>query len=219
MSAYGAGKSKDTDFRRTWDKAEYAERAAQREAKERLNAINADRKKRGLPPLKDKNEAPEQPKTMLKHREEKVVLDSNVGKMQIVTGGTDNKSQPGFYCDLCDSVFKDSKGYIDHINGRRHQSKLGVSMKVERSSVSSVKDRLEALKRKKEEPESNREYDLQSRVEELKQQEHDEKRRRKEQKRLKKEEKQKQIQDSGGDEEDEMAKLMGFGSFGSSKVS
>lgn len=38
------------------------------------------------------------------------------------------------------------------------QSKLGVSMKVERSSVSSVKERIEALKRKKEEPESNREY-------------------------------------------------------------
>ncbi|KAI8097220.1 uncharacterized protein BX664DRAFT_325836, partial [Halteromyces radiatus] len=158
MSAYGAGKAKDTDFRRTWDKAEYAERAAKREAKERLDAINADRKKRGLPPLKDKNEPPEQPKTMLKSREEKVILDNNVGKIQIVTGGADNKSQPGFYCELCDSVFKDSKGYLDHINGRRHQSKLGVSMKVERASVSSVKERLEALKRKKEDPQANKEY-------------------------------------------------------------
>ncbi|KAI8334653.1 hypothetical protein BC941DRAFT_504002 [Chlamydoabsidia padenii] len=215
MSAYGAGKAKDTDFRRTWDKAEYAERAAQREAKERLDAINADRKKRGLPPLKDKNEAPEQPKTLLKHREEKVVLDENVGKMQLVTGGAGNKSQPGFYCELCDSVFKDSKGYMDHINGRRHQSKLGVSMKVERASVSSVKERLEALKRKKEEPDSKKEYDLQSRVEEAKQQEHDEKLRRKERKRQKKAEK----QETQSNDDDEMAKMMGFGGFGSTKAS
>lgn len=122
-------------------------------------------------------------------------------------------------------------------------------MKVERASVSSVKERLEALKRKKEEPEANKEYgketkyairdrkgrsthytttlplfallmnplDLKSRVDELKQQEHDEKIRKKERKRQKKSEKQQETQQST--EDDEMAKMMGFGGFGSSKAS
>ncbi|CAO3652237.1 unnamed protein product [Cunninghamella blakesleeana] len=159
-SAYGDGKAKDTDFRRTWDKKEYAEKAAKREAKERLDAINAERKKKGLPALKDKNEKDKEdiPKTTLKHCEEKVNLDNNIGKIQIVSGGSENRNQPGFYCELCDSVFKDSKGYMDYLNGKKHQAKMGVSMKVERASVSSVLDRLEQLKRKKSEPQENKEY-------------------------------------------------------------
>ncbi|CAO3651331.1 unnamed protein product [Cunninghamella echinulata] len=220
MSAYGNARAKDTNFRRTWDKKEYAEKAAKREAKERLDAINAERKKKGLPPLKDKQQEEEDknkpPKITLKHREEKVNLDANLGKIQIVSGGSENRNQPGYYCELCDSVFKDSKGYMDNLNGKKHQAKLGVSMKVERAAVSSVFERLEQLKRKKNDPKENQEYDLKTRVDELKQQEHDEKERRKELKRRKKEEKRK-IDKVEQNEEDDMAKIMGFGGFGSSK--
>jgi U4/U6.U5 tri-snRNP component SNU23 len=45
---------------------------------------------------------------------------------------------------------RDSNVYLDHINGTNHQRKLGFSMRVEKSTVSSVRDRLKALKEKKE---------------------------------------------------------------------
>ncbi|KAI8060824.1 hypothetical protein BC940DRAFT_311186 [Gongronella butleri] len=151
-SAYGDNKAKDTDFRRKWDRDEYLERARQREERERFEAINADRKKRGLQPLKDKNE-PEAPKSLLKHREQRLNLDDKIGKIEIVKDTGERRSQPGFYCELCDSVYKDSKGFLDHQNSRKHQSKLNVAMKVEKASMSDVRDRLAALKRKKlEEP-------------------------------------------------------------------
>ncbi|KAI8378044.1 uncharacterized protein BYT42DRAFT_497570 [Radiomyces spectabilis] len=148
-SAYGSGKAQDTDFRRKWDKAEYAARAKEREARERLLDINAERKRQGLPPIHRKKEEEDEPKQALKAREEKIVLDANVGKIQVVQSAR----QPGFYCKACDTVCKDSANYLDHINGRKHQMNMGVSMKIERASVDSVKDRLAMLKRKKEAPE------------------------------------------------------------------
>ncbi|ORX62183.1 hypothetical protein DM01DRAFT_1380010 [Hesseltinella vesiculosa] len=218
-SAYGDNKAKDTDFRRKWDREEYAERARKREERERFEAMNADRKKRGLAPLKDKNE-PEQEKTLLTHRESKISFDHKVGKVEIVKDAGEKRNQPGFYCELCDSVFKDSKGYLDHVNSRKHQSKLGVAMKVERSTADQVKDRLAELKRKKMEgPDEKKEYDLNSRIEELKQQEQDEKAQRKERKRQKKQEKEKESTADlpATEDADDMAKMMGFSGFGSTK--
>ncbi|KAI9253370.1 hypothetical protein BDA99DRAFT_519600 [Phascolomyces articulosus] len=225
MSAYGAGKAGDTDFRRTWDRSEYAEKAKAREERDRLKEKNEDRKRRGLPAIKPKkDEGLDQPKELMKMRENRLSLDSNLGKIQVVQGGASGEAsrQPGFYCKACDIVVKDSVNYLDHINGRKHQQNVGVQLKVERASVSSVKDRLAMLKRKKEAPEEE-EYDLDSRVASLKQQEEEEKRQRKERKRQKKEAKKKKHSkehegEGEGEEEDEMAKMMGFSGFGTSKT-
>ncbi|KAF7725764.1 zinc finger, matrin-type 2 [Apophysomyces ossiformis] len=204
-SAYGSGKASDTDFRRTWDKAEYAAKARAREAK------YEERKK----PKKE----PEEPRELLRSREEKLPLDVNVGKTVVVQGGASGEAarQPGFYCKVCDLVVKDNVNYLDHINGRKHQLNMGISMKVERSTVDSVKERLAMLKRKREEP--KKEYDLDTRLDELKRQEEEEKRRRKEKKRQKKEAKKKKNETSTEPppEGDDMAKMMGFAGFGSSK--
>ena len=51
----------------------------------------------------------------------------------------------GWHCKVCDCFLKDSLTYLDHINGRKHQRKLGFSMRVERSSKEDVKARLEIL--------------------------------------------------------------------------
>ncbi|KAI7870163.1 hypothetical protein BDF14DRAFT_1775235 [Spinellus fusiger] len=152
-SAYGAGRAQDTDFRKKWDKDEYAARAKLREAKERERAINEDRKRQGLPPIHKKEEE-EEPRELLKAREERLILDANLGKTVVVQGGASGEAarQPGFYCKACDIVVKDSSNYLDHINGRKHQKNIGFSMKVERANVDSVKERLAQLKRKKEEP-------------------------------------------------------------------
>jgi len=69
-----------------------------------------------------------------------------VGKQQVTaTGGG------GFYCKVCQCQLKDSRAYLDHINGRRHQAALGVSMKTERSTVDDVRSKLSSHKRKHEE--------------------------------------------------------------------
>ncbi|KAI9287873.1 hypothetical protein BC943DRAFT_358370 [Umbelopsis sp. AD052] len=223
---YGSGTGKDTTFRRTWNKEEYAAKAQEREAADKLAEENEDRKAKGLKPKYQRSSTPAQPqRELLKARDEKVVLDANLNKTQVVSTGAAGPAskQPGFYCKACDCVVKDSTNYLDHINGKKHQKNLGMSMKVERASVDSVKERLAALKRKKEQPKE--EYDLDARIEARQREEDEAKRRKKERKKAKKEaptgdspEKDAAQGDQAATEEDEMAKLMGFGGFGSSKA-
>ncbi|KAI8989581.1 hypothetical protein BDB01DRAFT_782390 [Pilobolus umbonatus] len=217
MSAYGAGKAKDTDFRRTWNKEEYAAKGRSRDARDRMAEKNDERRKLGLPPLKPKKETKEEdePKELLKHREQRVDLEKNVGKIQVVQS-MDSRRQPGFYCKDCDVTIKDSVTYIDHLNGRKHLSNVGISRKVEKADLNSVKERLALLKRKKENPEQE-EYDLDERLAAIKQQEEEEKQRRREKKKQKKDHKKKKDDVTETEDGDEMAKLMGFSGFGSSK--
>ncbi|KAG2203584.1 hypothetical protein INT46_011134 [Mucor plumbeus] len=215
MSAYGAGKAKDTDFRRTWNKEEYAAKAKARENRDRFAEKNDERKKLGLPPLKPRKEIEDdESKEALKAREEKVDIDSNVGKVQVVQAA-DSRKQPGFYCKACDITIKDSVTWIDHLNGRKHLNNVGVSSKVEKADLSSVKERLAMLKRKKENPQ-NEEYNLDERLVAIKQQEEEERQKRREKKKQKKDHKKKSTDNDDG--EDEMAKMMGFSGFGSSKA-
>jgi hypothetical protein len=100
---------KDTTFRRTWDKEEYAAKAKEREQADKLAEENEERKAKG--PQRE----------LLKAREEKVVLDANLNKTQVVSVGAAGPAskQPGFYCKTCDCVIKDSANYLDHINGKK----------------------------------------------------------------------------------------------------
>jgi U4/U6.U5 tri-snRNP component SNU23 len=51
----------------------------------------------------------------------------------------------GWHCKVCDCYLKDSHTYLDHINGRKHQKKLGYSMRVERNTQEQVEDTLQQL--------------------------------------------------------------------------
>ncbi|KAI9137339.1 hypothetical protein BKA69DRAFT_1041790 [Paraphysoderma sedebokerense] len=251
MSNFYGAKTSDTSFRRTWDKSKYGSSASSEPP-----PPPSEKPKSSKPPV-DAAEL-----QFLESRKAKLKLESMVGKTQVVqVAATSNASAtPGFYCSVCDCVLKDSVNYLDHINGRRHQQALGISLKVKRSTVDDVKSRLDALKRKKEDV--AKEYDLDARVELLKQQELEAKRRKRENKKRKKqngysrrapsdeedndersddndeEENGKRRRTADSDEgreqngrtskrdfddeadvneEDEMAQLMGFGGFGSSK--
>ncbi|KAG2229236.1 hypothetical protein INT48_008639 [Thamnidium elegans] len=216
MSAYGAGKAKDTDFRRTWNKAEYAAKAKARESRDRQAEQNDERRKLGLPPLKPRKEYKEDDtsKEALKAREERINIEQNVGKIQVVQAA-DSRKQPGFYCKDCDVTIKDSVTYIDHLNGRKHLNNVGISNKVEKADLNSVKERLALLKRKKENPQQE-EYNLDERLASIKQQEEEERQKRREKKKQKKEHHKKK--EDVGEDEDDMAKMMGFSGFGSSKA-
>mmetsp|Transcript_8832 Transcript_8832/g.14489 ORF Transcript_8832/g.14489 Transcript_8832/m.14489 type:complete len:206 (+) Transcript_8832:208-825(+) len=138
-----AGKIDNTD-RRTWDVEEYAEKA-----KERLKELeetyggdsSGDERKRKKPKPPVVKRAP------LQARGFQLNLKSKLGKTQVITTNTPTNQKGGYFCDICDCAVKDSSNYLDHINGKKHQRALGMSLRVERSSLDSIKQKFDSNKR------------------------------------------------------------------------
>nr|XP_034584906.1 zinc finger matrin-type protein 2 isoform X2 [Setaria viridis] len=192
----------DNTSRRKFDKEEYLERARQREQREKDEA------------RKGKERGPLVQRQPLKHRDYEVDLESRLGKTQVVTPIAPLNQQAGYYCSVCECVVKDSANYLDHINGKKHQRALGMSMRVERASLEQVQKRFEALKKRKD-PSTFTEQDLDERIMKQQQEEEERKRQRKEKKKEKKREQ--AAQHEPEDVDPDIAAMMGFGGFGSSK--
>lgn len=186
------------DHRRKWDRKEY-----ERLAQERL-LDNAKGSAEDEEPVT---------KELLKQREYKVDLDSKLGKSMVINKSTPSSQSGGYYCNVCDCVVKDSINFLDHINGKKHQRNLGMSMKVERSSLDQVKERFKINKKKNEE--KKKDYELESRVKEAKEEEE----RYREYKREKRKERKRKIEevDDADAGPSELAAVMGFAGFGGSK--
>lgn len=187
----------DNTFRRKFDREEYLERARERERQEEEKA-------------KPKGRGPPVQRKPLKHRDYEVDLESRLGKTQVVTPVAPLSQQAGYYCSVCECVVKDSANYLDHINGKKHQRALGMSMRAERSSLKQVQERFENLKKRKDLG-SFTEQDFDERI--LKQQQEEEERKRL--RREKKKEKKKEAVEEPEMDAD-VAALMGFGGFRSS---
>lgn len=145
-SAGGAGVGPS---RRQWDIAEYTSRARERDREGREHAAeNEERVKQGKRPMgRRRADATAKPtQTMQAH--EDLSLDANLGKSVLVDNTTEGGTSrgPGFYCELCHRMSKDSVGYLDHINGRSHLRKLGQSTQSARSSLEQVVARIDAVR-------------------------------------------------------------------------
>ncbi|MCJ1359564.1 MAG: hypothetical protein MMC33_009566 [Icmadophila ericetorum] len=188
-NAYNSTTS-DTSFRRTWDREEYAAKAAAREqkikeeGKARYEAKVAGKKyipRASTPP--DAKEA--------ESRSQRLNVASNVGKTTLVPAGAATGKRgkgAGFYCEDCDLTFKDNLQFVDHLNSRQHLVAVGQTGEVRRAGIEEVRGRLEWLKRKREE-ESKVEslVDLRKRLEvrvEEGEREREEKRRKRREKRM-----------------------------------
>ncbi|ODM96813.1 Zinc finger matrin-type protein 2 [Orchesella cincta] len=192
------------DHRRKWDIEEYEKLAARRLAEEEGGVPKDDEEKRG------------KKRELLKQRDYKVDLDSRLGKSIVITKNTPASASGGYYCNVCDCVVKDSINFLDHINGKKHQRNLGMSMRIERSSLDQVKQRFEINKQKLNE--QKKKYDLDKRLQELQEEEERMKEYRRENrlKRKRKAETETATEDPEGADAD-MAAMMGFSGFGSSK--
>lgn len=181
------------DHRRKWDKKEF-----ERKALDRIQKVKKDEPQ------------PETPRELLKVREYKVDLDSKLGKSMVINKTTPSSQSGGYFCNVCDCVVKDSINFLDHINGKKHQRNLGMSMKVERSSLEQVKERFNKNKRRNDD--KVKEYDLDQKIKEVQEMEEKAKEQKREKKRRKKEET--ETSNGDGNFDDEMMKMMGFGNFG-----
>lgn len=188
--AYGANPSSDTSFRKTWDRDEYAAKAAERdqkvkeEGKARHEAAVAGKKyiRRASTPENARD---------TEARKERLNVADQVGKTQLVAAGAGQGKRgksAGFYCDACDLTFKDNLQFVDHQNSRQHLVATGETGDVKRATLEEVKEQFEYLKRKREEEIARDATDLGTRLqvaEEQAEREREEKRRKRNEKRRK----------------------------------
>lgn len=122
-----SGSSNRDVKRRSWDVAAFAERARERAVRE---AEDANRERRNTPIER----------TLLDVKgRSTIAFEERVGSTEIIS----HARAGGFFCEICNSVLKDSNRYLAHVNSRAHQKMLGMSMRVKRSTLQEVKDAFE----------------------------------------------------------------------------
>lgn len=180
------------DHRRKWDKKEYERKA--------LDRVQKDEEKDETPVVR-------QP---LQRREYKVDLDSKLGKSIVISKASPSSQSGGYYCDVCDCIVKDSINFLDHINGKKHQRNLGMSMKISRSTLDQVKERFQFNKKKLEQKQKQPQYALESRVKDLE----ESREKYKQELRDKKKRKQAEAFEETEESADNIVQMMGFSGFG-----
>ncbi|ETO15415.1 hypothetical protein RFI_21949 [Reticulomyxa filosa] len=102
---------------------------------------------------------------LLKPRNEHVDISAKIGERVVITKDSDLSEMGGWYCHDCKCQLKDSHTYFDHMNGKKHQRKLGMSMKVPNSTLHEVQVALEKHKRTFQEMQSTDAYSITEKLE------------------------------------------------------
>ena len=156
-------------------------------------------------------------------------IEQQAGHTQVLMNAEIQKKATGWYCDVCECLLRDSASYLDHVNGKKHQRKLGYSMRTQRVGVEQVRDRLatvtEERRRAEEEAKRRRGLDTNQEYERiLEAREADEAAKREAKKDAKKRKREEaaaaaaaEAEEDVDDEAAAMNAMMGFGSFGGSK--
>ncbi|GKY95763.1 hypothetical protein MPSEU_000537100 [Mayamaea pseudoterrestris] len=251
--------------RRTWDKETYEKkaqerrqaeedqsnrRAAKSDAPAASTKLSASLPDEFVPAPKNAVKPEGSDQAYLKPRTSHADIDSKVGTAEIISSqasGTTSsasaltkdsgvtKTGVGWHCRVCDCFLKDSHTYLDHINGRKHQRKLGYSMHVERSTKDQLQETLQKLAEERQKANNSEDDEtpnlqdiVKAKDEQAKQLKQEREQRRKEKKERQRMEEEKRLRkqgaDEGEDDEDDepamdpaMAAMMGFASFGEGK--
>ncbi|KAI6713260.1 hypothetical protein JHW43_004240 [Diplocarpon mali] len=221
----------DTDFRKKYDRAEYAQKAADREAKEkeeskaRYEAKLAGKKY--YAPLTGAE-------TLTQARASRLDVSANVGKVTLMPAGAATGKRgrgAGFYCKDCDLTFKDNLQWVEHENSMQHLRAIGQTGEVKRATAKEVRERIEAIWEKLEEEKRGDVKTLGERLE-VRKEEEDKRREERREKRREIVERKKAERESaveikkeygedvrvdGEHDEDDMMASMGITGFGTSK--
>eukprot|EP00281_Chroomonas_sp_CCMP1168_P034078 CAMPEP_0206242158 /NCGR_PEP_ID=MMETSP0047_2-20121206/16902_1 /ASSEMBLY_ACC=CAM_ASM_000192 /TAXON_ID=195065 /ORGANISM="Chroomonas mesostigmatica_cf, Strain CCMP1168" /LENGTH=212 /DNA_ID=CAMNT_0053667147 /DNA_START=23 /DNA_END=658 /DNA_ORIENTATION=+ len=196
--------------RKTWDVEEY-QRKADEKAKEReeeeQQADEASKKTFSGAVIQRES---------LKRRDADLQIEKMVGRSMVVSNSAPLAQQGGYYCKVCDCTVKDSMSWLDHVNGKKHNRNLGMSMRVERATIEEVKDKMKSYKpsdRKanppsSQDPERAAMDELDARIDRLREEEEREKEEKRSAKRQKKDEEEAKAKEGL---DDGFADMMGFG--------
>merc|ERR1712130_886847 len=133
--------SEDDRGRKVWDRGEYSKMAEDRLKKDIEKAT-----KYGPDANLEKRDLPSSMRDPVQARVKRVDLDSGVGKTKAIhyENGNNGKGSGGYYCSVCDVNVKDSRAYLNHLNGRRQQRNMGFNpYKLPESSVVGVQQRFQ----------------------------------------------------------------------------
>ncbi|KAI9054845.1 hypothetical protein LZ554_001989 [Drepanopeziza brunnea f. sp. 'monogermtubi'] len=221
----------DTDFRKKYDRAEYAQKAADREAKEkeeskaRYEAKLAGKKY--YAPLTGEE-------TLTQARASRLDVSANVGKITLMPAGAATGKRgrgAGFYCADCDLTFKDNLQWVEHENSMQHLRAIGQTGEVKRASTEEVRERIERIWERMEEERRGDIKTLGERLE-IRKEEEDKRREERREKRREIVERKKveregaveikkeygeDVRVEGEHDEDDMMASMGITGFGTSK--
>ena len=223
--------------RRTWDKNKYEQKAKDREeyGDEHVDkpAATDDEGIRDRQEFRAAEPGAAGPagskRAWLQPREKTYGFEQQAGHTQVLMNAEIQKKATGWYCDVCECLLRDSASYLDHVNGKKHQRKLGYSMRTQRVGVEQVRDRLatvtEERRRAEEEAKRRRGLDTNQEYERiLEAREADEAAKREAKKDAKKRKREEaaaaaaaEAEEDVDDEAAAMNAMMGFGSFGGGK--
>jgi U4/U6.U5 tri-snRNP component SNU23 len=180
--AYGTSGGGDTDFRKTWDRDAMAQKAKDRETKDREEGKERYEAKLAGKTYRRRASTPEDLK-QTEARSERIDWSKMIGKQTLTSAAAAVGKRgrgAGAYCPACDLTFKyvsnlthafdlltilrDNIQYVEHLNSKQHLVATGQSGEVHRATLQEVRDRLRYLKRKRDEDKFLEVTDLDARL-------------------------------------------------------